>query len=53
MHEKLYELRNGLFPLLDEFYQHLLGHKKAKKVKYDALSNKVKKEMTKLDADVN
>ena len=53
MQEKLHELRLSLFPLLHEFYQYLTGYQKTKKGKYDSLMSKIKKEIGKLDADIN
>ena len=53
MHQKLFELRCNLFPLLQKFYQYLTGKEKTRKSKYDSLMNKIKKEVGELDADIN
>jgi hypothetical protein len=34
MNEHLFELRRGLFPMLEEFYRYFFGHEKVKKSKY-------------------
>jgi hypothetical protein len=53
MSELLFELRKNLFPMLEEFYRYLLGHDKVRRSKYEALGNKIRKEILKLDQLMN
>jgi hypothetical protein len=43
MNEQLYELRQSLFPLMEEYYRCLLGHDLLKKSRYEALGSLIKK----------
>lgn len=52
MHEQLFNLRTGLFSLLEQYYRYLAGHSKIKKAKYDSLNAKIKKEIGRLDMNM-
>ena len=49
MNEQLMTLRGSLFPLLEEFYQTILGYEPICKSKYHALLNRIKKQIMSLD----